>query len=276
MDNTKNISISIIVPCYNQGQYLDDALQSVLAQTFTDWECIIVNDGSIDSTKEISNKWLKKDPRFKYISQQNRGLSAARNLGISKAKGRYVLPLDADDKIGEDYLKLAYDAYKKDSELKVVYCQAEKFGIENKRWMLRPYTPLNLAVSNIIFCSAMFKKEDWLHIGGYDENMKGGLEDWEFWIHLLKNGGKVKQLDQVCFFYRIKHSSMIKDIELKRKEHLYQYVSIKHADFFVEQLGSFYAYMQDGLKENKALKVQLNSRKHALKVLIKPLVNLFK
>ena len=95
-----NTKVSVIVPCYNQAQYLDEALQSILNQSFTDWECIVVNDGSKDNTEFISNEWIKKDSRFKYVYQDNGGLSNARNVGIKKAEGEFILPLDADDKIG--------------------------------------------------------------------------------------------------------------------------------------------------------------------------------
>ena len=97
--------ISVIVPCYNQAQYLDECLQSVLDQTYTDWECIIVNDGSPDHTEEIAKKWVEKDARFRYLFKENGGLSSARNAGIEIAKGEWILPLDADDKIGNQYLE---------------------------------------------------------------------------------------------------------------------------------------------------------------------------
>ena len=94
-----NPLISVIVPCYNQAQYLDECLQPVLDQTYTDWECIIVNDGSPDHTEEVAKKWLEKDNRFRYIYKENGGLSSARNAGIREAKGEWIQFLDSDDKI---------------------------------------------------------------------------------------------------------------------------------------------------------------------------------
>lgn len=92
-----NPLISVIVPCYNQAQYLDECLQSVLDQTYQNWECIIVNDGSPDHTEEVAKKWLEKDNRFRYIYKENGGLSSARNAGIREAKGEYLFFLDCDD-----------------------------------------------------------------------------------------------------------------------------------------------------------------------------------
>ena len=106
--------ISVVVPCYNQAQYLDECLQSVLNQTYQDWECIIVNDGSPDNTEEIAKNWVEKDTRFIYLSKENGGLSSARNAGIEIAKGEWILPLDADDKIGERYLELAEKEFEND------------------------------------------------------------------------------------------------------------------------------------------------------------------
>ena len=234
-----NDLVSIIVPCYNQAQYLDEALQSVLAQTYIHWECIIVNDGSQDNTEEVVEKWLKLDSRFKYVFQENVGLSSARNFGISEATGEYILPLDADDKIAVNYTKLGIEAFQKVPSLKVVYCKAEKFENETGSWNLTPFSLFNLARQNVIFCSAFFRKHEWEKVGGYDVNMIYGWEDWEFWIAILKNGGEVKCLDEVGFFYRIKPNSMVKELDDVKKKYLLEYLSVKHVDFFVNQLGSF-------------------------------------
>lgn len=234
-----NPLVSIIVPCYNQAQYLDEALQSVLNQTFLNWECIIVNDGGSDNTGDIANEWNKKDSRFLYLDKENGGLSSARNAGILNAKGEYILPLDADDKIAENYLELALRSFDEDSSLKVVYCKAEKFGKETGIWHLKSFSLINLAMENMIFCSAFFRKKDWEEAGGYDLKMIYGWEDWEFWIAILKNGGNVKCLDQVGFYYRIKSKSMLNQIDESNAIYLQEYVSVKHADFFVRVFGSF-------------------------------------
>ena len=82
--------VSIIVPCYNQAQYLPETLQSVLDQTYTNWECIIVNDGSPDATEAVAQEWCEKDHRFIYLKKENGGLSSARNAGLKIAKGDYI------------------------------------------------------------------------------------------------------------------------------------------------------------------------------------------
>jgi len=231
--------ISVIVPCYNQAQYLDECLQSVLEQTYQDWECIIVNDGSPDNTEEVAFSWTVKDARFKYLKKENGGLSSARNAGIEKAKGEWILPLDADDKIGNQYLELAISFFKNEN-IKIIYCQAEFFGKMEGHWNLPPYSLTLLALRNIIFCSAFFKKDDWEKVNGYDENLKEGWEDWEFWIHILKTGGDVVQINSVQFFYRRKDMSLgesvIRTPQISKR--IKNYITLKHADFYQNNFGN--------------------------------------
>ncbi|MET3034942.1 glycosyltransferase family A protein [Chryseobacterium sp. NRRL B-14859] len=230
--------ISIIIPCYNQAIYLDECLQSVLDQTYSNWECIIVDDGSPDNTKEVTEKWIEKDNRFQYLHKQNGGLSSARNAGIEVAKGEWILPLDADDKISSRYLELAQKEFDKDYT--VIYCKAEKFGVDNEFWVLPDFSQQALAQTNIIFCTAFYKKKSWEKVGGYDTNMLYGLEDWEFWISLLKNGGNVYRIDEVCFYYRTKENSMITELSQTRKTMMLFHIEKKHLDFFHQHLGSMH------------------------------------
>ena len=258
-----NPLISIIVPCYNQAQFLPEALQSVLEQTYDNWECIVVNDGSPDSTHEVAQKWLAKDNRFKYIQKENGGLSTARNAGIKSASGEFILPLDADDKISTQYCELAIQQFNENNKLKVVYCQAEKFGSEFGLLELKDFSISGLAIRNLIFCSAFYRKKDWELVGGYDEKMIYGLEDWEFWICVLKTGGDVYKIKTVCFFYRIKQVSMATELTNEKLKKMYEYMSIKHVEFFVQQLGSFKFL----LNENLALQSKLNSEKYIINML---------
>ncbi|WP_338359074.1 glycosyltransferase family A protein [Yeosuana marina] len=267
-----NNKVSVVVPCYNQAQYLDEALQSVLNQSFNDWECIIVNDGSTDKTEVISNKWIKKDSRFKYVYQNNSGLSSARNLGIKKAESEYILPLDADDKIGENYLELAYQAFQEYKDLKVVYCEAKKFGDSDEMWKLPEFSLYSLSRKNMIFCSALFRKKDWKAIGGFDVNMIHGWEDWEFWISMLKNGGLVKKIESVQFYYRVKDVSMLKAMGAQKTKETEEYLSVKHADFFVEQLGSFSSLLRETERVKKSYEEKLKSKKFLINAFLKKLL----
>lgn len=270
--------VSIIVPCFNQAQFLSEALESVIKQTYNNWECIIVNDGSPDHTEEVANTWLIKDDRFKYVKIENGGLSNARNVGIENADGEFILPLDADDKIGDTYLELAIEQFNKNINIKVVYSNAKKFGVVNEIWDLKPFTLKNLAKKNMMFCSALYRKTDWKKVGGYDLKMIYGFEDWEFWINVLKNGGQVIKLPEVCFFYRIKEKSMVKNLTNKELTFLFDYMSLKHTEFFINHLGSFFKLEQNRIDDKRKFEKQLKSKKNAIKVLFKSFfgINLFK
>lgn len=261
--------VTIIVPCYNQAEYLNESLQSVLDQIFIDWECIIVNDGSFDNTEEIALNWCRKDNRFIYFKKENGGLSAARNSGIQKAIGEFILPLDADDKISKDYVKLAVASFINNDTLKLVYCKAEKFGDEDGLWDLPKFTFYNLSRKNMIFPAAMYRKSDWQEVGGYDFKMTFGWEDWEFWIALLKNGGGVKQLEIVGFYYRIKSDSMLKRINQEKSKYLFEYLSVKHADFFVKQFGSFNSLEHAIINMKRENDLKLKSEKFVIDVFCK-------
>lgn len=245
--------ISVIVPCYNQAQYLEECLQSVLDQTYQNWECIIVNDGSPDNTEEIAQQWTAKDSRFIYLKKDNGGLSSARNAGIEIARGEWILPLDADDKIGTQYLELAEKEF--DKGYTIIYCEAEFFGEKTGKWELPEFSLENLAKDNCIFCTAFFKRKNWAQVGGYDENMIYGLEDWEFWIHLMKNGDKrTYKISKNLFLYRIKNNSMILSLKNERWHQMVCYIEQKHYDFFYKIYGHIF---QLGIEKEKLI-AQIN------------------
>lgn len=235
--------ISIIVPCYNQAQYLDECLQSVFDQTYHNWECIIINDGSTDHTEEVAKEWIQKDPRFQYIDQENRGVSAARNNGINHAAGDWILPLDGDDKIGTHYLEKAKEYF--DKNFTLIYCKAEFFGNTTGEFRLPEYNFKKILLHNQIFCSAFFRKDTWIAAGGYDESLLHGLEDWDFWISVLENSSQVYKLDYVGFFYRRKTHSRDTAINANAdhknsvKHHIYQ----KHYKKYTNEYPGFFDLM---------------------------------
>lgn len=199
--------VSVIVPCYKQAEYLAETLESVLAQTYSKWECIIVNDGSPDNTEEVAHEFLAKDNRFKYIWKENEGVSVARNTGIAASCGEFVFPLDADDIIAPTYLEIAVDYFLQFPKTKIVYGKAEKFGKETGYWDLPVFDYEKFIWSNCIYNSAMYRRSDFDVTKGYNPNMVHGNEDWDFWLSLLKRDDVVYRIDEVLFYYRIKEVS---------------------------------------------------------------------
>jgi glycosyltransferase involved in cell wall biosynthesis len=229
--------VSVIIPCYNDGIFLADAVRSVLNSTYENIQVIIVDDGSTDNTSEVAGTMVEESSKVKYLFHENRGLAASRNRGIEYAAGKFILPLDADDKISPEYIAEAVKILQAKEDVRVVYCNAWFFGKKQGEWKLKPFTRKILPRENVIFCSAMYRKEDWVKAGGYSDEMKSGWEDWEFWISLLKNGGEVYKLPLTGFFYRIKENSMRKEMTKRKKSENIKFMNLKHKDFFYKELG---------------------------------------
>lgn len=226
---------SIIIPCHNHGRFIDEAVDSALAQTFRDIEIIVVDDGSTDPfTKEKLRDYRK--PKTTVIRTENRGLPAARNTAIRAATGRYILPLDADDRIGPRYVEEAVAVLARRPEIGIVYSHAALFGAASGPWSLPPYSLERMVVDNVIFCSAMFRKSDWEAVGGYDERLRIGWEDYDFWLSLIERGNGVHQLPGVHFYYRIRPDSMIRSTSKKEKVAVYRTIFFKHQKLFHDHI----------------------------------------
>ena len=196
--------VSVIIPCYNQEDYLEDALNSLIGE-FEDFEVIVVNDGStnfgaVEKIQSVIENFSQL--QIKFINQENQGVCITRNNAIKEAQGEYILPLDADDVITNSYLKEASDILDERSEIGIVYCRAEFFGAKHGEFKLKEPTISNMLTSNRIFNSAMYRKSDWEKAGGYKEIMQEGCEDWEFWISLMEKGLKTYKIDKIYFKYR--------------------------------------------------------------------------
>ena len=197
--------VSIIMPSYNQGAYLSEALDSVLAQTYTNWECIIIDDGSHDNTKDVAKAYCEKDSRIQYIYQENSGVSAARNNGIAHSKGEFILPLDGDDKIDPYFLEQTLNEIVKDRNIRVVYSDVKYFGVRNDVYQLPSFSIEKLMGQNILCITALFRREDFDKTGGFNDNMREGFEDWDFWMSMFQDGeGTAYKIPKILFYYRIK------------------------------------------------------------------------
>lgn len=223
--------VSVIIPCYNQGAYLEEAVNSVLDQTFQDFEILVVDDGSTDAETIRMFENYKK-PKTRVIRTNNQGLSAARNNGVCQAKGDYILPLDADDKIGPGYLEEAVRILDLYQEIGIVYCEASYFGVIEERWDMPEYSLDKILNHNVIFCTALFRKADWEAVGGYNINMVYGWEDWDFWLSLINRGNKVYRIPKVHFFYRIREASMVQAMNEDKQFFMRLHAILNHRDLY--------------------------------------------
>lgn len=259
--------VSIIVPCYNQAQYLDEALQSVLNQTYSNWECIVVNDGSIDNTEEVSKKWVSKDSRFKYFYKENGGLSSTRNFGLNNAIGNWIQFLDSDDILDNKKLELSLieiNSNKKEDKL-IIISNYSLFTINPLQSIFMP--EFNDSLFN--FETVLYKWDDYLsipiHCGFFEaslfekfrfpENIRA-KEDWIMWVSLFNNGAKVIHINKSLVLYR-KHSNsmtMKSDIlseYIKAYEYLKLLISVE--EYQRLSLALFSKYFRKSVAFNKKL-----------------------
>lgn len=248
-----NELVSIIVPCYMQGAYLNEAVESILQQTYSNWECIIVNDGSTDNSEEIAKKYCQIDDRIRYISQPNQGVSNTRNNGIKVSSGKYILPLDADDKIAPTYVEKAVECLDEHEHCKLVYCHAEFFGCSSGPWVLPDYSYSKFIWDNCIFCSAMFRRADYDKTIGYNPNMTNGLEDWDFWLSLLKPEDEVLCLDEVLFYYRIKNKSRTTVLYQDGLNNMFRQVYYNHRDIYDNYVSDIFSLKHSVMDRDKQI-----------------------
>jgi glycosyltransferase involved in cell wall biosynthesis len=228
-------TISIVIPCHNHGEYVGQAVGSVFEQTYQNFEVIIVDDGSNDENTRRNLSNFRSN--IKLIQTAHQGLATARNTAIEAARGKYILPLDADDKIGETYLEKAFDILETNENVGIVYSKAEFFGEASGEWKLPPYNFPEILLGNVIFCSALFRKRDWAAVNGYNRNMIYGWEDYDFWLSLIELGREVVCIPETLFFYRKRSNSMV--TTMSRDHMLYSYTQLfkNHPQLYADNMG---------------------------------------
>ena len=233
--------LSLIIPCYNAEKTIEGTLKSVLNQYFQNWEALIINDGSTDTTENIALKFVDKDKRFKYFSKTNEGLGKTRNFGIAKAVGQYILPLDADNLVEIDFALKAIEILDSNNEIGVVHGHAEYFGERSGVWNIDKFDLNKMLIHNYIDACAIYRKECWIKVGGYDENMPyQGHEDWDFWIALGSLGVNFQHLNEVTFKYFVSSKSMIRTFSKSMIFLNQDYIVQKHARLYHKYYSIFF------------------------------------
>lgn len=229
-------TVSVVIPCYNQAGFLVDAVESVVAQTFPDWEVLIVDDGSPDETAEVAATLITRFPerRVRLLRQANGGLSKARNAGIAAALGRYILPLDADDAIAPRMLERATELLDSDGRTAIAYTDIELFGNESGRIQAGKWSTERVcALNQFAYCS-VYRREVWEAVGGYNPNMAYGYEDWDFWIGAAERGYLARRIAEPLFRYRIRLGSMYASAKAHDAE-LRAQIRANHPDLFTRR-----------------------------------------
>ena len=251
--------VSVIIPCYNYGYFISEAVDSVLRQTYQDFEIIIVNDGSTDDyTNNLLADYQK--PKTKVFQTKNQGVSAARNFGIERSAGDYILPLDPDDKIGATYLQKAVELLDKNPRIGIVYCKLNMFGSESGDWYWPPFSKEEMLYRNVIFTSAVFRKKDWMAAGKYKTDYLYAGEDWDLWLSLLELGVEVYQIPEVLFFYR-KHEHeqrSVRGAEESREKQTYELLVRHHEKLYGDNMVTLLRAAFKLRLENASLKHRLS------------------
>ncbi|GMQ31712.1 glycosyltransferase family A protein [Algoriphagus confluentis] len=206
------MKVSIIIPCFNYGRYLEECLANLLSQTYSDWEALVIDDGSTDQTMETVRDWQAREPRIQYFYQPNSGVSAARNLGLKKANGEFIQFLDADDLLSGSKLQLQVDFLKNHPDVDLCYTENHYFEdgqpeirypdqeFLGRDWMIRfsgtgAYALEQLILNNLaVVSSPMFRQSLLSHSGLFPENVSH-TEDWQFWLQCVLAGAKVHYLN---------------------------------------------------------------------------------
>jgi len=241
------VTVSVIIPCYNQGEYIEEAIQSVLDSTFKNIEIVVVNDGSTDKfTNELLNNYNR--PKTKVITIQNQGVSIARNIGIQNSSAKYILPLDADDKISSTYIEKAVSVLENNDDIKVVCCEVECFGARKGRKALSEPTIEMLLGENTMVVTSMFRRADFNKTKGFNPNMIFGFEDWDFWLSMAELGGYFHKINTVGVYYRINKRSRNLTISNEHKTILRRQIYENHkglySNHFFDPTNSFeYKYI---------------------------------
>jgi glycosyltransferase involved in cell wall biosynthesis len=228
---TKSIKVSVVIPCFNHGEFLAEAVASVARIKRDDIELIVVDDGSTDErTRQEMDALVAQGIHI--VRQENRGLAAARNAGILASNGEYILPLDADNRLRPGYIEHGIRILGSNPEVGVVYGDAEYIGIRTDRWHVGPFDPDRLMESNYIDACAVYRRSIWMENRGYDGTMPvQGAEDWDFWLGALEHGWEFFYVPEILFDYRVAEQSMLTRI-CGFEEELDEFLATKHGPLY--------------------------------------------
>ena len=261
----QNKRVSIIIPCYNQAQYVSEAIESALNQTYQNVEIIVINDASTDNSADIIKSYADKYSNIIFLDEkENKGVVKSRNLAISKCSGDYILPVDADDKIDPTICEKAVKILNSDNDIRIVYSRIQFFGYLNKEFKLEAFNPSRIIFNNCIPNTAMYRKSDFLLVDGYHDYMKEGWEDWNLWLSILEvSPNKEKcayKIDEILYLYRQFEAGTRSDFKLQKQNELFVNMIANHPSLYKER-SDFYKHI------SKTLPSKTEKRKKLIKKL---------
>jgi hypothetical protein len=219
---------SVVIPCYNQSQFIQQAVKSVLSQKFTSWEIIIVDDGSPDKCgkfviKNMLDHVKSEVPHNRFhviINSTPQGLPEARNIGIRASQGHWICALDADDLISPNYFSHAQTAFVQTPTAQLIYADQKYFGQTKATWQVDMFNTTKPLCGGPLPVMSLFRKRVWEQVGGYSSALPWGNEDYDFWLRVFAMGVASVKLPMIGSAYRVKTSSMMRDTIAYRDEEL--------------------------------------------------------
>ena len=194
--------VSVVIPVYNAGDYLAEALASVARQTWRDFEVVVVDDGSTDARTLAILEAAAREPGTTVHRTPNRGPALARNFAIERARGAYILPLDADDWLAPEFLARTVPLLDADRDLGVAFTWVGLVGGHHGVWQTGGFTLVELLSRCTIHVSSLYRRELWADVGGYDPRFVESCEDWDLWLGAAKRGWTGRGVPEVLVYYR--------------------------------------------------------------------------
>jgi glycosyltransferase involved in cell wall biosynthesis len=222
-------AVSVVVPCYNGGRFIAQLLGCLRAQTFQNFEIIIVDDGSTEpETRRVLDGL---DPSIRVVRQENRGMSGARNTGFREARADLVFPLDCDDTIGETFIGEAVRLLRAaPPEYAFAFSHLRLAGAEDV--IPRHFNPFDILFSNGMPSGMVMRKIAWETVGGYDEGFREGYEDWEFNIRLARFGFRGIEIPEPLYIYHLTREGMLLSRSTQMHAALWRRIRKKHAPLY--------------------------------------------
>lgn len=258
MRNKSNVTV--IIPCYNDGEFIMNAINSILQQTLNADRIIVIDDGS-----EIATTDILKDISLLGVEvffQENMGVCKTRNRAIEMSNTEYILSLDADDYFEPTFIEKAVEILNESSHIGVVGCFYKRIeGNMVQESIIKPQGGKveNFLIKNNGLGCSMFRRKCWEEVSGYDELMVRGYEDWDFWISILKNKWEMYIIDEPLFNYRIKLKSRDQTAFESYDFDLKNYILNKHKLLYLD---NFDLYVQYLISENEKLFVKNKNLKN--------------
>ncbi|AMQ57485.1 glycosyltransferase family 2 protein [Algoriphagus sanaruensis] len=236
--------ISIIIPCFNSGAFLLEALVSCSESVFKDYEILIVDDGSTDLITLQVLADLKSDPTLKILTKENAGPASARNLGVKHSTGQFLLFLDSDNLIRPEYLGKSLKILTEDSSIGMVYSRPAFFGDISdslKVFETVEYSMDRLLVGNYIDMCTLVRREAFLEVGEFDEHPDLiGFEDWDLWIRMGQTSWRSYFIPEQLFDYRVRKGSVMGSLVEERRKRMFFYIGSKHGYLIHQRYRQYY------------------------------------